>query len=930
MKNILKYILTCILLSVCITVASQSYTFRGLSITEGLSELIVNVIYKDSLGFVWLGTENSLERFDGIHIKHYPIIDAGGKSKRVNAIVEMPGNDVWMGNNMGLWRLNKDKDTFEPVAREMLIAPAYSLLHDGKGTLYIGSGEGLYIYKDGGFQQILLDTNLLSEANVITGLTQGKDGTMWMATKKGLYSLRSVNGKEVISRYLLEGEHSCAFHNIVYMDSMIYLGTMGQGIISFDIRTEKSENFVDVGCNVISSLSGDEGKKLLYVGTDGNGVHFISTEDKKIVRSIRHEVGNEESIRSNSVYSVLVDREGVIWVGFFQLGLDYTLYQNGLFATYAYPPFFTSRDMSVRTIAIHGSEKLIGSRDGLFYINERKGIYKSFNVPQLRSNMIFCTLYYQGEYYVGTYGGGMYILNPVTLTIRDFEPGESFPFVKGHIFCIKQDGEDNLWIGTSAGVYCYKDGKQIAHFTKANSKLPDDNVYTIFFDSTHKGWMGTENGLCIWDSSSKTLRTDIFPEEFIHKAKIRNIYEDSDHNLYFSPDKGPLFISDLSMKKLRHLPPTNPLEGKDCMFVIEDNDKWIWIGTSNGLFRHDKKGTFIPYAFVDGIPSPIFINCPPVKENDRLWFGNSKGLLYWDMTRKSKVKKLPYPVRITDILVNGKSIESSAVHQNSGVFEVKLDASQKNVTFCLSDFSYTSPTFISYEYKLEGIDEDWKTLTGQSEITYYNLHSGKFNFKVRRMNDYESEITMQVRVASSVGVWSIAGLVVIILLGGFVYYRQRNKKRGIVQELPVIDIPEERKQHNDKPVYEEKYKTNKLSDEECSVLKEKLEKLMSKEKLYKNPDLKIGDLAELMGMSLHSLSYLFNYYMNCKYNDYINNCRVEEFKLLVGQDEYARYTLEALSELCGFSSKTSFFRNFKRVEGITPNEYVRSIGKTNE
>ena len=198
------------------------------------------------------------------------------------------------------------------------------------------------------------------------------------------------------------------------------------------------------------------------------------------------------------------------------------------------------------------------------------------------------------------------------------------------------------------------------------------------------------------------------------------------------------------------------------------------------------------------------------------------------------------------------------------------------------------------------------------------------------MNDYESEITMQVRVASSVGVWSIAGLVVIILLGGFVYYRQRNKKRGIVQELPVIDIPEERKQHNDKPVYEEKYKTNKLSDEECSVLKEKLEKLMSKEKLYKNPDLKIGDLAELMGMSLHSLSYLFNYYMNCKYNDYINNCRVEEFKLLVGQDEYARYTLEALSELCGFSSKTSFFRNFKRVEGITPNEYVRSIGKTNE
>lgn len=929
MKNISKHILTCILLSVCITVTSQSYTFRGLSVTEGLSELIVNTIYKDSVGFVWFGTENSMERFDGIHIKHYPIIGTDGKSRRVNTIVEMPGNDVWMGNSMGLWRLNKEKDMFEPIAREILSGTAHSLLHDGKGTLYIGSSEGLYIYKDGRFEHILLDTNLLSETNVITGLAQGKDGLIWMATKNGLCSLRFANGKETISRYLAEENQYCSFNNIVCMDSMIYLGTMGQGIISFDIRTKKSEMFVDVGCNVISSLSCDESKRLLYVGTDGNGVHFISTKSKKIVRSIRHEVGNEESIRSNSVYSVLVDKEGVIWVGFFQLGLDYTLYQNGLFSTYAYSPLFNSRDMSVRTISINESEKLIGSRDGLFYINEKKGIYKSFNVPQLRSNMIFCTLFYQGEYYIGTYGGGMYILNPEPMAIRDFEPGIQLPFMKGHIFCIKQDGEGKLWIGTSAGMYCYKAGKQIAHFTKANSKLPDDNVYTIFFDSADKGWIGTENGLCIWDSFSNTLRTDIFPETFIHKAKIRNIYEDSDHNLYFSPDKGTLFISDLSMKKIRHLPSTHPLEGKDCMFVIEDNDGWIWIGTSNGLFRYDKKDTFIPYTFVDGVPSPIFINCPPVRESGKLWFGNSKGLLNWDMGRKSKIRKLPYSIRITDILVDGKSVERSIISQNNGGSEIRLNASQKNLTFCLSDFSYTSPTFISYEYKLEGIDDGWKTLTGQSEITYYNLSSGKFKFKVRRMNDYDSEISMQVRIASSIWEWSMAALVILIL-SGFVYYWQRNRKEIILQKVPIIDVLKEKTEHRDKLVPEEKYKTNKLSDEACSVLKEKLEKLMHTEKLYKNPDLKIGDLAEMMGMSLHSLSYLFNYYMNCKYNDYINNCRVEEFKLLVGQDEYSRYTLEALSELCGFSSKTSFFRNFKRVERITPNEYVQSIGKTNE
>ena len=187
---------------------------------------------------------------------------------------------------------------------------------------------------------------------------------------------------------------------------------------------------------------------------------------------MRHETGDNESLRSNSVYSLLVDRNGMIWIGFYQLGLDYTLYQSDLFTTYAFPPYFNSRDMPIRALAINGHEKLVGSRDGLFYIDEKRNRFKSFQSPEMRSGMIFCILFYEGEYYVGTYGGGMYIFNPERLTIRDFAPdGEQQPFVKGHIFCIKQDAEGNLWIGTSQGVYCYKDGRQVAHYTSSNSRL---------------------------------------------------------------------------------------------------------------------------------------------------------------------------------------------------------------------------------------------------------------------------------------------------------------------------------------------------------------------------------------------------------------------------------------------------------------------------
>ena len=92
----------------------------------------------------------------------------------------------------------------------------------------------------------------------------------------------------------------------------------------------------------------------------------------KIVRSFCYESGNKQAIRSNSVYALLVDREGVIWIGFYQLGLDYTLYQSGLFSTYAYLPYFDSKEMPVRAIAVSKDEKLIGSRNGLFYIDEKR------------------------------------------------------------------------------------------------------------------------------------------------------------------------------------------------------------------------------------------------------------------------------------------------------------------------------------------------------------------------------------------------------------------------------------------------------------------------------------------------------------------------------------------------------------------------------
>lgn len=936
MKNYLRYIsFFTVLLTICYLHA-ETRVLRSLTTSDGLTNLTVSAFYKDSLGFVWIGTFGSVERFDGISLKHYDIAGSDERLKYVETIAGTSGGHLWMGTGTGLWRLNRETDQFERMVPDIINCPVRSLMYDGKSTLYIGSDHGLYIHKDGRFRHIQLGTNSISPANAVVCMALEGNKRLWMATSDGLCAMNLKDNTLQRWHNETDGNHACQFTCTARIGNKLYLGTMNRGIVCFHIDSGEFSPYINVGCNVIKTLRSD-GKQTLYVGTDGNGVHVIDTNTNTLLYSMRHETGNNEGLRSNSVYSLMVDPEGIIWVGFYQAGLDYTLFQGDTFTVYAYPPYFDSKDMPIRALLIDGDNRLIGSRKGLFYINESRGLFRKLNTSQTRSEMVFCIQHFEGKYLVGTYGGGMYTIDPTTLRMADFSQAE--PFWKGHIFCMEEDAEHTLWIGTSMGLYRYKNGKILAHYTSADSQLPPGNVYEVFFDSTGKGWICTENGLCLWDPSSRQLRTDAFPAGFIHNEKIRVVYEDSAHQLYFFPDKGTLFISDLSMNHFHHLQPGTPLDGHDGMFIIEDADKCLWMGTTNGLFHYDKQDNFKPYGFVDGIPNPTFTLCPPVRdEQGNFWFGNMKGLLFLDTQRLKEEHRAgeAYHVRITDVLVNGTRPQIRLSKNTSQIPEVQLKASEKNITFHVSDFSYTSPDVMSYEYKLDGQENTWQVLTGRSSVTYFNLRTGSYLFRVRRVGQPDSEATLAIDIASKFppGVTWLVCLLALALGGGYYYHRKR--KETIRPSIPVMAepvLPVSTPSSSSESTVDEsltsdaKYKTNKVSTEECKRLLDQLERLMNKEKPYKNPDLKIADLATAIGTTAHALSYVFNQHLQRSYYDYVNDYRIAEFKRLVGMDEYARYTLSALAELCGFSSRASFFRYFKKATGITPNEYIRQIGK---
>ena len=242
------------------------------------------------------------------------------------------------------------------------------------------------------------------------------------------------------------------------------------------------------------------------------------------------------------------------------------------------------------------------------------------------------------------------------------------------------------------------------------------------------------------------------------------------------------------------------------------------------------------------------------------------------------------------------------------------------------------------------MDKDWKLLAAQNEVSYYGLSSGTYTFRVRLPGNEQSEAICQVTVRPMIPWWgwALSILLIVGIIAFIRYYVWKRMRRllassassiststeeEIQQREQTVEHPEVISEQQSSTV-EEKYKTNRLTEEECKELHKKLVAYVEKEKPYINPDLKMGDLASALDTSSHSLSYLLNQYLNQSYYDFINEYRVTQFKKMVADSQYSRYTLTALAELCGFSSRASFFRSFKKSTGVTPNEYIRSIGGT--
>ena len=499
-----------------------------------------------------------------------------------------------------------------------------------------------------------------------------------------------------------------------------------------------------------------------------------------------------------------------------------------------------------------------------------------------------------------------------------------------HIFSIcKELATGALWFGTSDGLFRSLHG-QLSRFTSENSPLTKGNVYTVFFDSSGKGWIGTEDGLTIWDPALKKLRTDCFPEDFVSKAKIRQIYEGKNRTLYFVLENGKIALSNIDMSEFSR-PEIFDKRNYIIKAVAEDRFGFVWLATNHGLIRWDRLSQLSVFGRDNGIPDNPFIHCLPAKENSVIMFGNAGGMLSVNTDILSKLLSQAHLVPVMVTADGNQPVDHFVASEDGKVFVVRFEEYSKKVTLKISTMNFGEPDNLKYEYKVD--DGDWLSMPAGYTITLHNVDYGKTRIYMRPVDDDSvvSTVVLQMPGRISLWVWILVAVVIVAAVVYIVASRVKIRIEAMLRKNEAEEVKSLKDNgqgvadNTDEVIQPErsKYATVGMSAKECEAIMKKIEKILEKEKPYTNPDLKIADLAKMADISSHKLSYVLSQHHNVGFYDLINQYRIAEFKRIVEAGADQALTLTAMSERAGFSSRSSFFRCFKKLEGITPGEYLK-------
>ncbi len=908
--------------------------FSRLSVDNGLSNNQVNTIFKDSNGFVWIGTLDGIDRYDGVEIRSYAN-KLSESVENVQAIQEDLRKNLWVGTTTGLFRYNKKLDGFERfhLNTKNINVLAVAILPDS--NLLVGADQGLYWVdtKSAQSKKIQLQPLSANKDMGITGLLTTGDGNGWITTSSGLvrYSFRD-NKTEWYHCTLRPQIDYNSFTSICRIGNTLYLGTKSIGIVEFDLTNGTFSEGVAIDNKIVLNVTSDN-RELLFAGTNGGGLKVINIRSRE-VKSLVTQSNDPESLSSNSVYSFLLDEEGRYWIGTYSAGLCFTRNITKNFQLHHLTADYPDINKSIRSFyfAPDGSE-YFGTRNGFVQL-ANDGKFNFFHSSlaennELKSNIILSIYPFRDDILMGTYGGGGSRFSVAEQKMKPLIEGNDI-LSQGNIYAFEEDAAGDLWIASFNGLYRYTaSDHNLTNFNTQNSDLESDQIFEITFDSRGRLWVGSMSGTHVYSYKENTLKSLDLSIILNNTFKTNYIYEDQAGNIWICTERGGLIRVDPELTGSTTYREENGLPDNSICAIIEGCVGEYWISTLKGLCKYSTQSArFTQYSKSKGLPGLAFTPAATYLSPDgRLFLGNEKGLVYF---HPEDLNETPFSseIAITDFYISGKVVkpgEKSVLKQIiEETQEVHLNDQMNNIGFRFVALNYIGPTANDYQYKLEGIDSNWRNNGSNNAVFYQNLKPGNYLFKVRNVteayagsaNYAEAEVAILIRPTFFNSLYFYALLFVCVIAIIVIMVRYTNMwQRKIAQNDTVVELPGK----------VEKYKGARIPQNRCESIITELKQLMIEEKLYLNAGLKLTDLAKDLNCPMNEISQVLNQDLQQSFSDFVNKYRVEEVKKLMRMGEHEKFTLVAIAKQCGFNSKTSFYRVFKKETGKTPADYLKEF-----
>ncbi len=760
--------------------------FENFTVEQGLSNVSIMFVFQDRDGFMWFGSQDGLNRFDGYNFTIYRYDSANPYSISNNVVMsglETKDGTLWFGTDPG--GLNKfDKATGRFTAYENDPKDATSLgnsavwgiLEDSDGMLWLATRGGLSKFnrQTGKFTNYAPDPNnprSLSNKDVVR-LYEDKAGTLWVGTRSGLNKFDRQT--ETFTQYKNDPNKPNSLPNdnvwALLEDStgLFWVGMRGGGLCQLNRQTEQfgpcytndPNNPHSITHNNIWKIMEDN-EGLLWLGTEKGGASSFDRRTGQFT-NYRHNPDDPTSISSNDIWSVYQDRAGSIWFATSGRGLNKWDKGMAKFARYKH------ETGNPNSLSVNSVYSIYQDKDGILWIGTQGGGLNKFD--RVRAKMTYykndptnpnslCAndieAIYQDEvgiFWLGTRGAGLCKFDPTTETFTTYKYDAKEPTSVGAVnnilTAVYADKAGKLWFGTNGyglDEFDMASGKVVKHYRhdeKDTKSLGEDTINYLYGDKDGTLWLGTfRNGVDKFDPKTGQAI------HYMHDPKNPHSLSDNNVQVIYRANDGTLWVGtmgglnkfDSATDQFTSFTTKESLPHNAIYGILEDDAANLWLSTGSGLAKFDSKNeTFRNYDVLDGLMSNQFNPFAFYKSpRGEMFFGSPNGL---NSFFPAKVKDNGYlpPVVLTNFYLFNKVVyagELPLTQQINTIKELVLSYNQDVFSFEFTALNYQVTAKNRYQYQLKGFDADWSPPSSQRLATYTNLDPGEYLFMVKGSNN---------------------------------------------------------------------------------------------------------------------------------------------------------------------------------------------------